>query len=82
MLYRCLHGAYMATNFDFGRPKCWWALPTQPAWLLVPVRGVEPPTFALRMRAINLLPSLISVGIVYVNQQVKRTFCIVRPSWR
>jgi hypothetical protein len=38
------------------------------------MRGVEPPTFALRMRAINLLPLLISVGIVYVNQQVKRHF--------
>ena len=34
------------------------------------MRGVEPPTFALRMRAINLLPSLIGVGILYVNQQV------------
>jgi hypothetical protein len=44
--------------------------PPKAACLLVPMRGVEPPTFALRMRAITSLPSLIGVGTIYVNQHV------------
>jgi hypothetical protein len=39
---------------------------------MVPVKGIEPSTFALRMRVITCLPSLIGVGIVYVNQHVKQ----------
>lgn len=44
--------------------------PPKAACLLVPMRGVEPPTFALRMRAITSLPSLSVVGIIHANQHV------------
>ena len=64
MLYYCLHSAYMATIFDFGRRKCWWALLPKAACLLVPMRGVEPPTFALRMRMFEGLSMFIAVDII------------------
>jgi hypothetical protein len=41
---------------------------------LVPERGIEPPTFSLRMLWMSCLPLLMAVDTIYKNQHLKQIF--------